>query len=110
MSPSGSDNRAEQDQTNPVLGGPSAISSTLALVAQNKADINEMPESVAWNPDTKTEVIESINTNQMVPQIPTSLPLDQVCYESIENILLLLYMSIAHFDSRRVKRHLLPNI
>lgn len=75
MSPSGSDNRAEQDQTNPVLGGPS-ISSSL-LVSQNKPDINDMPESVAWNPDTKTEVIESINTNQMVPQIPTSLPLDQ---------------------------------
>jgi hypothetical protein len=72
MSPSGSDNRTEQEQSNPLVG-PSSISSNLL----QKSDIPEMPESVAWNPDTKTEVIESINTNQMVPQIPTSLPLDQ---------------------------------
>lgn len=77
MSPSGSGNGNDNEQSNPGLGSSSTISSTLALVAQNKTEINEMPESVAWNPDTKTEVIESINANQMVPQIPTSLPLDQ---------------------------------
>jgi len=83
MSPSGSGNGNETGaESAAVLGNTSGISSSLLSIGptgSSKTEINDLPESVGWNPtpDTKTEVIENISTNQMVPQIPTSLPLDQ---------------------------------
>jgi len=89
MSPSGSGNGNENsaDTTASSLGsGTAPISSNLnigglpnsAVPNPPKNELGEIPESVSWNqPDTKTEVIENIQNNQMVPQLPTSLPLDQ---------------------------------
>ena len=84
MSPSGSGNGNETGAESAAgLGNTSGISPSLLSIGptgSSKTEINDLPESVGWNPtpDTKTEVIENISTNQMVPQIPTSLPLDQV--------------------------------
>lgn len=95
MSPSGSGNGNENsaDTTASSLGSGSApISSNLnigglpnsAVPNPPKNELGEIPESVSWNqPDTKTEVIENIQNNQMVPQLPTSLPLDQVILKII---------------------------
>ena len=87
MSPSGSGNGNDTsaDAASNSLGAVTPISSIGGMATPGgvpntpKNELGEIPESVSWNPpDTKVEVIENIQNSQMVPQLPTSLPLDQV--------------------------------
>lgn len=79
MSPSGSGTGNDVEQSNPLQPSSSMTPTMSSLVGQQKNELTDIPETVSWNSgDTKTEVIDNIaNSSHLVPQIPTSLSLDQ---------------------------------
>ena len=89
MSPSGSGTGNDVEQSNPLQPSSSMTPTMSSLVGQQKNELTDIPETVSWNSgDTKTEVIDNIaNSSHLVPQIPTSLSLDQVnsIYKFSEN-------------------------